>query len=152
MSYSCKEDFIKRTKKIVEEYQQDKEITLLINCMLGLLVFIKEQYPPKIPSDKYTDWGLTKDSIKTCLKKKGVKSDKIKDVIRHLRNAVSHGYFDVITERKNEITHIEFTDYPYGNKKMSENFLAKISMTDLKPFLLKFAQSILGDLKRNPNP
>jgi len=150
MSYNCKEDFLGRTIKIVEEYQQDKKDTLLINCMLGLLVFIKETHPDKILSANYISWGIEEKDISTCLgekEKQFVESKDIKDVIRHLRNSVSHCHFEMINDGKNEITHIEFWDYPYGDENEPENFHAKIPVNDLKPFLLNFANSILTIIK-----
>ena len=37
-------DFIKRTLEIIDEYQGDNDVTLLINCCLGLLILPKEKH------------------------------------------------------------------------------------------------------------
>jgi hypothetical protein len=146
--YKSKKDFIERTIAIVRGNHQGKETTLLINCMLGMLVFIEEKYPERIQSAEYTTWGISKGSVTLCKDKGGNNSSDIKDVVRHLRNSVSHGYFEVENIGKNEITHIEFKDCPRGNTKKPENFEASISVDELEPFLLKFSESILEDLKK----
>ncbi len=37
-------DFMKRTKKLINDYKGEHRVTLLINCCLGLLVLPKEKH------------------------------------------------------------------------------------------------------------
>ncbi|GHT44358.1 hypothetical protein AGMMS49965_19830 [Bacteroidia bacterium] len=119
-AYNCEEDFITRTREIVNGNPQGNEVTMLLNCMLGLLVFPQEKYLKPI--------------------EKGSGSDEIRDVIRHLRNAVSHGRFDMESEDGKQITHIKFYDCP-KKKPKERNFEEKFSVEELKTFLLEFSKS-----------
>src|SRR4030067_3602426 len=65
-------DFIVRTLRIVEQYDEcikgheKYEVTLLINCLLGLLILPKERCYVNIPKNKLSDlidWGLTQENI-----------------------------------------------------------------------------------------
>lgn len=69
-------DFIERTLKIIEQYEEmvepvlpDKEVfevTLLINCLLGLLILPNEHCYNKLPRTKVVElqaWGIPKDAI-----------------------------------------------------------------------------------------
>ena len=146
-AYKCEKDFIERTQEIVNGYPQGNKVTMLLNCMLGLLVFPKEKYSDKIESAPYTEWGI-KDSISICKAKNGKDSKKVIDVIRHLRNAVCHGHFEMKDERGEEkITHVEFYDCQNKKKPKDRNFEAKISTEELKKFLLKFSDHLLKELK-----
>jgi hypothetical protein len=145
MIYNSKKDFIERTIEIINDYKGNLSTTLLVNCMLGLLVVPKETYSDSIFHGDYTDtdWGIKKNSISKCQTVRGNESTKSKELIRHLRNAVSHGRFEVTSEQGKYITHIEFKDYPTSGQ-IEENFKAKFSVRqELKPFLLKFATSML---------
>ena len=73
-------DFMKRTLEIVKDYQGERDATLLINCLLGLLVVPKETLFNKIPKDPITalkNWGfplsqlgvLEEKAMVVCVKK-----------------------------------------------------------------------------------
>lgn len=141
--YSCKKNFIERTIKIVQEYQQDKEITLLINCMLGLLVFAKEK-EYTISSTDYSNWGIKPEYIDSQYN--NGKEMSIKNVIRHLRNSVCHCNFELKDKiGANKITHVIFKDFPKGNTTKGQNFYAEFPTNELKVFLLKLANSVLDN-------
>lgn len=66
-------DFIVRTLKIIRQYEkyvpvsEQFEVTLLINCLLGLLVLPKERCYvdiPDVPIEELEGWGLRADHIK----------------------------------------------------------------------------------------
>ncbi|MEW6226592.1 MAG: HEPN family nuclease [Bacillota bacterium] len=66
-------DFIVRTLKIIRQYEkyvpvsEQFEVTLLINCLLGLLVLPKERCYVDIPDvliEELEGWGLRADHIK----------------------------------------------------------------------------------------
>jgi hypothetical protein len=108
MSYEIKtwpKDFGTRTAEILATYAGDRDATMLMNCLLGLLVLPAAQYREKIPSDTSAkvreDWGLS--NIKEPGKhrswwnknrKKRIyakyKPDSIRGLVVSLRNAISH--------------------------------------------------------------
>ncbi|MDR1814920.1 MAG: hypothetical protein LBR18_08775 [Tannerella sp.] len=149
--YKLEQNFIERTVRLVKSYRDNKTITLLINCMLGLLVFPKEKYLDTIPDVSFTVWGIGKDHVSKCLSD-GNESEESKDFVRHLRNAVCHGNFRIQSAGNgNDITDIDFHDYPRGNPQNQENFSARIPVGELKAFLLKFAEAILQELQKMSN-
>ena len=84
-------DFIKRTLEIIDEYQGDNDVTLLINCCLGLLILPKERHFDSLPNKQITKnkdyWGLTYRSVTTDCECRGY---KLSNIIRRMRNGVCH--------------------------------------------------------------
>ena len=148
MSY-CKfsEDFINRTKQIIFDYRelfekeikenQGYEITLLLNCMLGLAVFTK---------DKFFDHLTNEKTFKNRIGKlEGVtisgKIPKFKNGVCALRNTIAH-FADSSNRYKNEF---KINDMDISlNEKLGEvetiEFNCKQDRIDYK---------ILIDLKKN---
>jgi hypothetical protein len=61
-------DFMRRTLKLVQDYQGPYDATLLLNCLLGLLIVPKERSIDRIPADPVADlhkWGISPNSIKS---------------------------------------------------------------------------------------
>ena len=110
------------------------EITLLLNCFTGLL-FLPQQYwfdylPESIISR--SEWGLKPEHISFI--RHGEKKN-IKNISRHLHNAISHYNFKAFENSRNEISSIKFTDYKNDDK----TFEAMIPINCLKKFLNKFS-------------
>ena len=138
-------EFIKRTLKIINQYEdfveknndvpsQEKfEITLLINCLLGLLIFPKELYEDRlrpISKTQLEKWGFQLSFIK----KWGEKGENQQDlfyIIRRLRNSIAHVSIRVGKEGK-EIVFIEFKDTNPEN--LEDIFEVRMSKDDLKNF------------------
>src|SRR5207237_9091448 len=99
-------DFIVRTLKVIDQYErhvmndvpkQDQfEITLLINCLLGLLVLPNErcyESIPALPLNQLSDWGLSPDFILSWgTRRKDVKErhGNLLEIVHRLRNGVAH--------------------------------------------------------------
>ncbi|HEX3035873.1 MAG TPA: HEPN family nuclease [Thermodesulfobacteriota bacterium] len=129
-------DFIVRTLRIIQQYEeyvpvsQQFEVTLLINCLLGLLVLPKERCYvdiPDVPINQLEGWGLCADHIKAG------RYHSLNEIIRGMRNSVAHIRFRALGNGS-EITDIEFSD--------RSEFKAVIPVNCLKTFVTKLAQSV----------
>ena len=118
-------DFALRTKTLIEEYQGDYEVTLLVNCCLGLLVVPKERDFQKIPDDMIPVsgelWGLSRTSINVACQECGY---SLRDVIRKIRNGICHFKIKTIPDENNQIDFLEIKD--------SGEFLATLSVEQLR--------------------
>ncbi|HHT9134830.1 MAG TPA: HEPN family nuclease [Candidatus Avalokitesvara rifleensis] len=122
MEYTVFErDFIVRTLKIIDQYEEcvmprvpepeQFEVTLLINCLLGLLVLPKERCHVNIPDEPINEldkWGLKAEYIINP----GIGRSKdrltLRQVVKDMRNSVAHLLIHV-TGKEEKITHIEFS-------------------------------------------
>ncbi|MFK2684009.1 HEPN family nuclease [Bacteroides fragilis] len=147
-------DFIERTKLILEQYdktdfsevpEEKYEITLCMNCLLGLLVVPQQVWNDDLPKgDLDENWGIKKKHIEK------IKEDqyKIDDIVRHIRNSVAHGRVTPISKdrgRNKKITHLRFKDL-CGERP---TFKAEIPVETLKKFALKFADTMLTKMREN---
>jgi hypothetical protein len=154
MEYSdFKIDFIKRTIQIIKQYDQhvlpnvehadQYEVTLLINCLLGLLVLPKEQHLKRIPDCAIRDlngWGLTHRHIlypgynRKCTPR-SIESITVRQVVTDLRHSIAHILFRTFANG-GQIAEIEFhTD--------RSQFRAKIPVVQFREFVLKLGESII---------
>lgn len=144
-------DFVYRTKKIIEQYdnltlsEKDKfEVTLLLNCLVGLLI-IPQQYwyyclPTEIISKK--EWGVAPEDISFI--REG-ETRNIKDISRHLRNSVTHYRFKAFNNSFKKISQIKFEDFdPNGGK----TFEAIIPLADLRQFTNKLSDNFMTEMDK----
>lgn len=137
-------DFIERTKKIIKQYEtikekEEYEVTLLLNCFVGLLI-LPQQYwydhqPETMISEK--DWGILPENV-TFIKKEEIKN--VKNVVRHLRNAISHYRFSAFGDENKNISHIKFEDYDMSSNK---TFEATLSVDSINKFVSIFSEHML---------
>jgi len=145
-------DFILRTLKIIEQYEtfvekkvpdaEKYEVTLLINCFVGLLILPHELHFKRNPSlslIKLEEWGLPKDFVKSWGEKKDNERD-IREIIRHMRNSIAHLKIKPIGNGS-DIISIRLWDTNTSGEKIT--FEGEISVDCLKKFIKKFAQTIL---------
>jgi len=81
-------DIVERTLSIIDDYSGKFEVTLLLNCCVGLLVVPKEKHWGKVPKTELNEtnslWGLDKSAIKF-----GKKKDySLSNIVRRMRNSV----------------------------------------------------------------
>lgn len=112
MEYSqIEKDFVKRTLQLIEQYKGEYEVTLLINCCLGLLVLPKEKYFKSIPSRDIPIngalWGISRKSLIVDCPECGF---KLNDIIRRLRNGICHFKINTIPDGTGVINQIEIKD------------------------------------------
>jgi hypothetical protein len=137
MEYSDKFelDFMKRTLEIVRDYKGERDATLLINCLLGLLVVPQERSFRKIPKDPITtlyDWGISPNSIKSFGKERdgSLRLQNLQQLVRSLRHSVAHFDISPIHE-KGIVKGFKFKG-EYG-------FHAEIILSEMRVFVEKLA-------------
>lgn len=133
-------EFIQRTQKIVNEYQTPFENTLFVNTCVGLLIIPQQSLFDHLPTEVVsTDkWGIADTDI-SYIKE----SDKsVKNVARHIRNAIAHDGVRFGSDNGEDITHIKITDWKDKEHK-TETFKAVIEVTKFKTFVWTFAEFAL---------
>ena len=151
MEYKNDYDFIERSQAILDQYEKIKQdlganefydVTLLICISLGILCMLYEQYKDKLPTDLLPEvekeWGILNANIKVCLSSNRKQDDRsIKNIIRHLRNALAHRH---ITAKTNNHKIVGLTLEDISAKKTS--FKAEISIEELRQFILRASNLI----------
>lgn len=135
--------FINRTLKILDQYQtlvmsnvpntEQYEVTLLINCLLGLLIFPHELCYTKIPNLSVTnlqDWGILPEYVQDSTQQ----VDTLRQLVRRLRSSTAHGNA-YPAGNGSEITDLVFEDDQNG-------FKARIPVNQLKLFVTKLGGSV----------
>ena len=129
-------DFVLRTKKLIEQYEGDYEVTLLINCCIGLLVLPREKHINSIPdiliSESGKTWGLSRNSITTDCRECGY---KLRNIIRRIRNGICHFKVKTIPDGSGEIVELEIRDLG--------RFRVTISIDDLRELTNSIANYVL---------
>lgn len=141
-------NFFERTKEIIEHSENfGCEVTLLCNCLTGLLVFLEQKFYDKMRTISLADENHKKLKVGLNGKNKP-RSEKV--IFQRMRNAVSHCNikFESATNYKSDtkIKYIYFyDDKDYKNKRNFENFdfQLKIDIADLKEILINFCDELL---------
>ena len=112
-------EFIQRTQEIVNGYQIPFENTLFINACVGLLIIPQQSLFNHLPTEVVSadKWGIADTDI-SCIKEP---NKSVKNVARHIRNAIAHD----------------------GIRFKTETFKAVIEVTKFKTFVWAFAQFAL---------
>lgn len=100
-------EFVDRTLKLIKDYTGEYEVTLLINCCLGLIVLPKEKHFNSIPTEKIPPkrklWGLSQENISVdCI-------------------SCGYGLRDVVCRIRNGICHFKVKTLPDGSRKIKRN-------------------------------
>ena len=159
-------EFIKRTKENLDAYYlhaktENREVTLLINSLFGLLTVPKENFYKDIDNIFNNENLLNK--MRNCISRDtydGETKDTISalGILIHMRNSLSH-YRIVLHDDKPcglngliEIKNISFLDKGRRNYKNGE-FEMTISLTLLKEFVDEISNIIINNkeklLKKN---
>jgi len=148
-------DFVERTKKIINQYdnfiineKERFEVTLLINCFVGLLMTPQQHWIDQIPQTliRNKEWGLKKEYFRLCKDTNGNDLLDLRQVTRHLRNSVAHYNFKTFNNQKDIIKSIKFTD----KKNRTEiTFEAEIPISNIKDFLNHLSDWFLNEMKKN---
>ncbi len=143
-------DFVRRTRAILEQYDahvvpsvgapERYEVTLLTNCLLGLIALPKQLLSAKIPSDpecRFGDWGLP-DSVVKSWGNAAAGNDPsmhtLAEFVGRLRNGVCHLRLEVEAQN-GEITALRFHDL--------NGFEALVPVDCLKNFVYKLSDVLL---------
>jgi len=129
-------DFVKRTLQLINSYKGEYEVTLLINCCLGLLILPKERHYAKIPSKTIPEsgaiWGITRNSLVVDCPNCGY---NLIEVLRHLRNGICHFKIDAEPNNSGEIAKIVIKDRGM--------FKAIFSPSQLRELATSFGEHVL---------
>lgn len=137
-------DFAKRTRANLEFIECNKssdvfEVTQLFNSMLGLLVFPQQSYMNRIPETPLQD--LVNSGWPTINVIKGSASfDNLRQLIRMLRNGVSHCNVEFIADNKNQLIGLKVWNHEGGKKQNPKNWEAELSIHDLRTIAFKFIE------------
>jgi hypothetical protein len=134
-----KKDLPKRTIDILENYEGEYELTLLINCLTALLIlpyerFFKPRPEVNIDIGNLPDWGLTRAQIKEM--PYNLCGYNLREIVKHMRHAVAHMRIDVASNDEHQIDKLIFAD------KRGQIWL-EIPVEDLRTFVFKLAQSVV---------
>lgn len=153
-------EFIIRTKKVIQEYKGTYNITLLLNCLLGLIVLPSEYYKrrSRVFFEKDTSEfkelsGLLDNATfnPTKCKNKNWIADKksLKNLIKKVRNGVSHQQIECVGNN-GKWQGVVLRDINTYNQKNVE--LEVIWTTEqLKAFALFVADSYLAEISKIEN-
>jgi c-di-AMP phosphodiesterase-like protein len=156
MSYYKKQefDFVSRTKEIIKQYESNQvpqekkyEVTLLLNCFVGLLMLPQKEWSNNYPTELITEekWGINPDWITFCSQK------TVNEVARHIRNSVAHYRFVAFDDTSKEIDRIKFEDYKCYKKDNQDieekTFEAIISIDNLRKFIYKLTDDLISQMK-----
>ncbi|MDT3367544.1 MAG: hypothetical protein LIR40_02720 [Bacteroidota bacterium] len=145
-------DFVFRTKKIIKQYDsfqiekaEKYEVTLLLNCLVGLLILPQQHWFDSLPAYLISqkEWGINPNHISMI--KKG-ETKNVKDIARHLRNSIGHYKFKAFENKSTDISSIKFEDFdPQGNK----TFEAIIPISGIRQFTTKLTDVLIDEIGKN---
>lgn len=104
-------DRTKSNLKFIENNKGDYdvfEVTQLVNSLLGLLVYPKEEQYNRIPQDSMQK-AMEDDWPRSACKAKEGAADHLRDLVRRMRNAVVHFGIELKGEEE-EIAHVRMFD------------------------------------------
>jgi len=118
------------------------ETTQLINSMLGLLVFPREEFMGRIPETPLSQ--LKEEGWPVPKTREGFEpAPNLKELVRYLRNAISHYNIKFIGDGCNEVRTIQvWNNRPLSNKKTWE---AELGINELRGIAERFTALLLKD-------
>lgn len=138
-------EFICRTLDLLKQYETccgtiKFEDTLFLNLCVGLLIIPQQTYFEQFRFLENTivdknNWGINTNDIDAGEK-------DVFNIIRHIRNSISHKRFELISENSYDITHIKINDKVHRDDK-EYSFEAKFLITDFKNFVIKISEYAL---------
>lgn len=145
-------DFIERTLELISQYESkmgeyefEKQFnhTLLVNCLLGLIVFPKEKTISYLPKHKLDN--KLKTEMKIIHSTFNSQITELKDLIIALRHTIAH--FDITFESENEqflIDKIVFRDRDKGNEYVVATFVP----SELLSFIRYYSNWLLSNIRK----
>lgn len=149
--------FIQRTKSIIENYNGEFDVSLIINSCVGLLFMAKEKYHSTISRAKseksLAEWGINISDIKFCGKYDHkrqqviIQDKRISTVCSHIRNSIAHCNFKTLQKgTQGDIKQLLLRDFyipSNRNKEPIMTFEMVISVEDFRKFIMSVADYIL---------
>jgi hypothetical protein len=170
-------DFIRRTLTVIDQYEamvrrnvpesQQFEVTLLLNCLLGLLVYpqqlakdnVRRRFDNWLTEDRVVDvgeaWGIRPSDVQSPGYKRTNDSEiritldqlTLRNLVRQMRNNIAHASFKVdSTSMIGQITALEFKDP--DRKDRPGGFHLVLPVEHLEQFVRALANSALERLEQ----
>lgn len=153
-------EFIKRTKKLILIYKGTYNITLLLNCLLGLVVLPSEYYSRRKKTFFDTEIvdipelnGILANAIFNPTKRKNNQwiddRHNLKNLIKKVRNAVSHQHIHGLGKEGKwvGVTLRDINSFNQNNIELEVNW----TTTELRKFALFVPDSYLNEIERKKN-
>lgn len=149
--------FIERTKKIINDYKGTYNITLLLNCLLGLIVLPSEFYRRKlrtffntniydIPEIEELIVGITFNPTRRENHQWVNDEQNFRNLIKKVRNGVSHQEIQCIDDngRWDSVIIRDFNAYNNSNLELEVSWTPK----QLKTFAVFVADSYISEIQK----
>lgn len=140
-------DFAVRTKKnlqavehLLAQGSEVYETTQLINSMLGLLVFPREEFVsriPKIPFGELTRTGWPSPRVRNGFPQ----VEDLSQLVRYLRNAIAHFNIEFLVDDHRHISGLRVWNTGRSGKKTWD---AELTLSDLRRIADHFTDLLLG--------
>jgi HEPN pEK499 p136 len=149
------ETFVRKTLEVIRQYEKHMislepvdrhEVTLYINCLLGLLIIpqqsILKSYNRIMTNEQ--DWGVELDSVLFCPNNTCPKHVKgaVNEIARHLRNSLSHNNFFIQCNDGINVTNILFKDFSGKGRNRIQTFEYNFSIENLLKFIRNYYKPI----------
>jgi hypothetical protein len=135
-------------EKLREEGAAVYETTQLVNSMLGLLVFPREEFVAQIPETPFAE--LLQDGWPAPRVGKGFPEvPNLRELIRYLRNAIAHFNIAFLADANQQIIGVRVWNTPPRSRK--KTWEAELSMSDLRSIAERFTALILRDTGKARN-
>lgn len=154
-SYKQQEfDFVDRTQKIIEQYEsiglaedEKYDVTLLINCLTGLLILPQQHWFSNLPKEIVTNekWGISETDI-SFIKSGELKN--VEEVSRHIRNSIGHYNYQIFSDEKEKLSSIEFLDFQ-DHTKTVQTFKAKFTIEQLSIFVNNLSDTFKKEMEKS---
>ena len=148
-------DFANRTRKNLDFIDQSKEnssevfeVTQLVNSLLGLLVFPQQRYFDSIPPkslDELIEEGWPEVRVEGDFKK----HKDLKELMRYLRNAVSHFNLEFIADQNHQLQGMKVWNIDPRQSGKPKTWEAHLSIEDLRIIVDKFIALILNEIEKD---
>lgn len=130
-------DFLIRTKNNLQNYSGTYEVTNLINNCLGLIIIPKQLLIKNLTAYEFSNNDKTYGFSKQNIKYEHESNFKLDNVLRHIRNGLSHGCIEQKSVEE-QIAGIRIFDR--YNDNSPENFSVELTIDELKEFALKISE------------
>ena len=142
-------EFIARTKNVIQEYKGTYNITLLLNCLLGLIILPSEYYKRRARIFFEKDISEFKE-LKGLLENATFNPTKRKNnLIKKVRNGVSHQQIECVGNKGKWARVIlkDINAYNQNSLELQVNWTIK----QLRTFALFVADSYLTEITKIEN-
>jgi len=145
-------EFAERTQKnlhaiehLLKNGSEVYETTQLVNSMLGLLVFPREEFVDSIPETPFT--LLQRDGWPVPKVLNGFPEVKdLRELVRYLRNAIAHFNIVFLADSERQITGLRvWNTFQRTERKTWE---AELTLSDLRKIAERFTNLLLEDGRR----